>query len=412
MLSAPALVIRWREEGLDVGPVGPHHAGDGLDGLQAAPNCPRVPVLKLPLRGARVHVVPQGHQRLLECPGPPGLELGPPDEPQELAPGHPGEPRRMPEPVELRADQPVVALGVRRPVLLPAHLVDRLVGVLGNVELVEEDLRVGVRQMGPGGGDVGLPHVHRHRLDGGQLGGGQLRPERVEARLAPVIGHVAHLPAVQVGHHRDVLVAPGERRFVDPQMARRRRGPPRQAALDRPRLDARRFIPTQPQPLRHRGDRGVLHPVDGQGLEQGGEPRSFLCPGDPDLANAMRGAAQPGEPGVDQGPVLARIQVAPFPVAVIVDGRGGQALGTDPQRVLRQGDPTCTSPAPKRRSTFSTPHGSFRPRIAAYRLLSSTVRPPRGSRPPGRYHRSRRADCDQPILEATRKPEAPVLYPQ
>src|SRR2546422_9413060 len=43
-----------------------------------------------------------------------------------------------------------------------------------------------------------------------------------------------------------------------------------------------------------------------------------------------------------------------------------------------------TSPAPKRNSTFSTPHGSFSPRIAACRLLSSIWTPPSGPLPVGR----------------------------
>ena len=60
------------------------------------------------------------------------------------------EPLEVPEPVELGADQPVVALGAHRPALLAPTLVHRLVGVLGDVELVEHDLAVRVRQMSPG----------------------------------------------------------------------------------------------------------------------------------------------------------------------------------------------------------------------------------------------------------------------
>jgi zinc-finger of transposase IS204/IS1001/IS1096/IS1165 len=80
---------------------------------------------------------------------------------------------------------------------------------------------------------------------------------------------------------RDVLVAPGERRFVDAQMAGQRRRAAGQAAPGPPASGCPPFGPTQPQLLRHGDDRGLLHPVNGQGLEQGGEPRSPFRPGGP-----------------------------------------------------------------------------------------------------------------------------------
>ena len=60
--------------------------------------------------------------------------------------------------------------------------------------------------MGARRGQVGVPHVQGDRLDGVELGGGQVRPEGVETLAPPVVGHVEHPASIQVGDDRDVLV--------------------------------------------------------------------------------------------------------------------------------------------------------------------------------------------------------------
>ena len=83
----------------------------------------------------------------------------------------------------------------------------------------------------------------------------------------------------------------------------------------------------------------LLHPVDGQGLEQGREPRLLLGPRDAHLADAVGRTIQTRDARVDEGPVLAGIEMPPDPLAVIMDRRRGEALRTDPQSFRRQGHP-------------------------------------------------------------------------
>jgi hypothetical protein len=137
------------EERPDVGPVALEHPRHPLHRLEPAADGPLIPGREMPLRRPRVEIVPEGHQHLLHGPGAPGLELRPSREADEVAPRGQREPVGMPEPVVLRPGQPVLALGLERSVLPPAHLVDRVVGVLSDVELVEDDLPLGARQMRP-----------------------------------------------------------------------------------------------------------------------------------------------------------------------------------------------------------------------------------------------------------------------
>ena len=68
---------------------------------------------------------------------------------------------------------PRVAAGLEFAVLGAAHASDALVEVLGAVEAIEHDLRVGVGNLGAGRVHARLPHVHRDRLDVRALGVGE-----------------------------------------------------------------------------------------------------------------------------------------------------------------------------------------------------------------------------------------------
>ena len=59
------------------------------------------------------------------------------------------------------------------PVLLSAHLVDRLAKIFGHMELVEGDLALGPGNHLQRGVDESWPHVHRDALNGLQAGSGQ-----------------------------------------------------------------------------------------------------------------------------------------------------------------------------------------------------------------------------------------------
>src|SRR5690242_1699138 len=140
-----------------------------LHWLEPGAYSPAIPALPPPLTSRSRTLTPQVTQRLLESPrarrlqvrraqsgeAHPGLELEPVG----------GEVLLAIEPEILGADEPVVAVGAKRLVLLTAHEVDRLVHVFDDVEAVEHDLGVDVVHVPAQRLRVGLPHVHRERLD-------------------------------------------------------------------------------------------------------------------------------------------------------------------------------------------------------------------------------------------------------
>jgi hypothetical protein len=70
-----------------------------------------------------------------------------------------------------------------------------------------------------------------------------------------------------------------------------------------------------------------------------GEPRLLLRTGDADLANAMGRARQGRDPRMDEGAVLASVQIPPDPLAVIMNRGPRAALRTDLEGILRQCHP-------------------------------------------------------------------------
>jgi hypothetical protein len=130
-------------------------------------------------------------------------------------------------------------------------------------------------------------------------------------------------------------MAPREGRLIDAQVTGRNRLAAPQTTADGARLNARRFVPAQPQAFGHRRDRRVLHPVDGQRLEQRREAGAFLGPRDAHLANAMRGTVQARHAGMHEGAVLAGVEVPPFALAMIVSFRQGWRVQRKAVRPMR-----------------------------------------------------------------------------
>src|SRR5208283_3064624 len=59
----------------------------------------------------------------------------------------------------------IVTLGLQTPMLAFAHLIDRFVHILHQVERIMHDLARGARQVRQRRAHIRLPHVHGHRLD-------------------------------------------------------------------------------------------------------------------------------------------------------------------------------------------------------------------------------------------------------
>ena len=105
--------------------------------------------------------------------------------------------------------QPGIACLLQNSLFRPSHAVHGVMQMLGDVELVEDDLGVGVIERGTRRLDVRLPHVHRDRLNPVPLCGRQRRPEPIKALLLAVLGQIEHVTALQIRDHRQVAVPLG-----------------------------------------------------------------------------------------------------------------------------------------------------------------------------------------------------------
>jgi hypothetical protein len=301
--------------------------GDLRDGREPAVRRPPEPAGEEPTGGAQVPGVPEGAEALLERPGPGDLEILPLQRPQGPSLGWAHVPGAH-QPEVLRAGEPVIVLLAEAPLLRPPHLVDCVMEVLHDVELVEHDLGRGVGEMRLGRLHVRLPHVHGDRGDAAALGRGQGGPEAVQALPLPVVGQIEHAAAVEIGHDRQVAMPRGDRLFVHAEVGHGLGLPPRQAATHRPPLDPPGRIPGDPQETTGALHRALPQEVHGQPLEQGGERRARLGPGDPDLLDAVGEALDPRHVALDPGREPTGVPVAPAPWLAVVAGRGRPALRT------------------------------------------------------------------------------------
>jgi len=303
------------------------HAGDLLHRLQPAADGPVVPAFPAILGPGSMHVMPKTHALLLDGPGPGCLEVGGPQR-GKVAPLFAAHVGGIGQPRVLAALEESVAFAKQRLVLLAADLVHRLTQCLGHVKLVEGNLLLGLRDGGQGSLDVSRPHVHGNALNRTLLGFIQPRIERIQRLLLAVFAHVDDLARFAVGYHRDVVVPLVEGRFVHTQVGM----PvmclsPVQSPSYSPLHDPVDGVPAQSQLSAHGAGRGLLQPVNDQGLEQGCVTAARLGPGHRDETDTMLGAVDAGNLRAQNGPVLTVIQMAPLPRAFVVAGRRLATMG-------------------------------------------------------------------------------------
>ena len=204
------------------------------------------------------------------------------------------------------------------------------------MEAVEDRLLRRLKHARPRGLNVGLPHVHRHRLDAIKLLRCQSRVVPVETVLRAVFGDVLHRALIQVADQRQVRVPLGRGLLVDADPANDLRRfalpPPRDGA----RHNAPGLIPADPQDLR--GSRHVALPphIDGEALEEQRKSRPPLRPWHRDLDHSVFPAGHPWDPRMQVGLELAAVEMAPGPLlGVIVQRQRLGAVRARPHRVLR-----------------------------------------------------------------------------
>src|SRR5713101_1465085 len=213
------------------------------------------------------------------------------------------------------------------------NAIDGFVEMLGDVELVEDDLLLGGGNPGEGGLDVGLPHVHRDGLDALALSGAEPHgPEGFQALLLTIVGNEQDPYSFKIGHDGHVVVSAKKRLLVHAQPGELSQltslQPPPYSALH----DSPDRFPANFDPARHRGHRRILRPVDDQPLEEHRKLRPRLRPWDSNLHDPVLCARNPWHPRVKSSLKLARVEVAPLSFPVIVDRGALSAL-----RALRLG---------------------------------------------------------------------------
>ncbi len=158
--------------------------------------------------------MPETAQRLFDGPRPADLEFLTPQRGELLAPSL----RHVfpaVQPQVLAALERLVARRHQLSVLVLAYRVHRLADVPHDMEAVEDDLLGRLGHLRPRRLDVGLPHVHGHRLDAVELLLRQPRVVAVETLLLAIFGDVLHRALVQVADQRQVAMALGRRLLVD-----------------------------------------------------------------------------------------------------------------------------------------------------------------------------------------------------
>jgi hypothetical protein len=83
-----------------------------------------------------------------------------------------------------------------------------------------------------------------------------------------IIEHIQHDIVLAVQDHCHVLVPLLEGGLVNPDVLQRPFLPPSQPPRDRPLLNPRRLIPTQPQHPGNRGNRRLFQPIDHQRFKE------------------------------------------------------------------------------------------------------------------------------------------------
>ena len=104
------------------------------------------------------------------------------------------------------------------PVFAVTHFIDNPVELGHHMEEVENDLDM--RDLGPNGQDIGIPHVHHYRFQLLSLFGSHTREESPKGAGFAVFAHPNHTPCLVVQDHRQIAVAFADGDFVYGQDAK------------------------------------------------------------------------------------------------------------------------------------------------------------------------------------------------
>ncbi len=285
------------EVGEQMNQVGFEGAGDGHDLRRAAPHDGAVPLLEEARSTGGIRLAPKLDPLFVVQPGAGRLQV----HLQQFA-------KAGLMPVWDRALQPevpglsqrLVASGREAGRLLPAGPVYRLIEMLGDVEAIVDDRRLGSRLTG--GRDKVGAHIHRRSLDQSTLFWRQRSPERHRLGGIASLHHLQQPGLLQVGHQRHVPLAKEETLLVQPA---------RRCSLDQ----SLHAVPVQPQQLgglrQRAAGRDHRHR---EGFELHREAALRLRPRHPHRLNPMFRTLAPRHRAPQLQGVLHHAEVAPGPL--------------------------------------------------------------------------------------------------
>jgi hypothetical protein len=203
-------------------------------------------------------------------------------------------------------------------VLRAADLVDGLVHRLHHVEAVEDDLLLRVEQALLGGGDEGLRHVHRHRLDPHELMGFELLKEAPQGLLRAPLADVYDPLTAQIVDQREDAELAADRLLVDADRLDIQLTARREAPLDRALHDLARLVPGDPEQPCAAAHAGLLQHPHRQRLKQEREAGARLRPRHLHLSYAVIWTPHTRHPRPDECLKLAAIEVPPAPLVRVI----------------------------------------------------------------------------------------------
>ena len=221
-------------------------------------------------------------------------------------------------------------------VLLLSHCINCLTEVLGNVELVMHDVRLGHAL--PGRTHVRRPHVHGHRLDRYALRWSKRFQQAHGRHQLPLRHQVEYARAVNVSQYGGVSVPPLRALLIDTKIRNLFLRTPQHPALHCADQDG---VDRTPGQSGERADclRGgtCLKQFDNERSHQGGNPAVTLCPGHRQFFDRAVTEFELGNARLDDGLELAGIEVTPLALGPTIDMRPlGSVGGVAPDLTLLQ----------------------------------------------------------------------------
>ena len=173
------------------------------------------------------------------------------------------------------------------------------------------DFLFGIRQRCFCRVDEWLPHIHGHRFNRRALFRRQLLIITLQRRFLTALADVFNRVVLQVADQRHILMPLGDSFLVDANMTRRSCLFAFQAAGHGTVQYTPGLVPAGAQDALGAGNRAFSQDINGQSLKHQREARFHFGPRHPHLFGTVRGAVDARDARVQEGCILATVEMAP-----------------------------------------------------------------------------------------------------